>query len=544
MTHTTDGAATFPLPPMTHNLWGTPDEAKSLGDSIRKLLATALNASGDSHPSLPAEDVKLSEVQLGDADLAALADIVGSEHVTTDHLHRLRRARGKSYLDLATWRSEGTVSAPDAVVAPGTEDEVLALITWAAENSVAVVAFGGGTSVVGGVTPERGQHRAVVSLDLARFDAVEDVDPVSKEATFGAGLTGPNAELLIAEHGLQIGHFPQSFPYATIGGYAVTRSSGQSSAGYGRFDDMVRHLTVVTPQGIMEVGHQAPASAGGPDLRQLFLGSEGTLGIVTRVRLQLHPIPADKRYEAFSFPDFETGANAVREVVQQGTGPTVIRLSDEIESAVNLTGTTDKIGESSAQTTGCQCLTMFEGTPEHTASRHEETRNLLLSLGGVSLGADPVRHWEKGRFGAPVLRDGLLDSGVICETLETATDWSNVATLKKAVTQTLGEALTDTGTPSLIMCHISHVYAGGCSLYFTVIAGATEANPVEQWAKVKRDVSQAIVDAGGTISHHHAVGTDHRPFLGDDMGEKSVELLRSIKQLIDPAGVLNPGKLV
>lgn len=529
---------------MTHSLWGTPDESKPLGDSIKKLLGKALPATQTEHPSLPAEQVQLSEVKLNDEDLAALGGIVGADFVSTDHEQRLRRARGKSYLDLATWRRRGTVSAPDAVVAPGSEEEVLRLIKWAEENSVAIVPFGGGTSVVGGLTPEKGALRAVVSLDLARFDALEEVDTVSKQATFGAGLTGPHAELLIGEHGLQIGHFPQSFPYASIGGFAATRSSGQSSAGYGRFDDMVRSMTVVTPQGVIEVGHQAPSSAGGPDLRQLFLGSEGTLGIVTRVRLQLHAIPQDKRYEAFSFPDFESGAAALREVTQQGTGPTVIRLSDEIESAVNLTSSTDKIGESSEAASGCQVLTMYEGTSEHTASRHEETRNLLLAMGGKSLGAEPVRHWEQGRFGAPVLRDGLLDSGVICETLETATDWSNVATLKRAVTQTLGDALTETDTPSLIMCHISHVYAGGCSLYFTIVAGTTEDEPTQQWRKVKQAVSQAIVDNGGTISHHHAVGTDHRPYLGEDMGEGSTELLRSIKNLIDPAGVLNPGKLI
>ena len=548
MTHTTEPgaqpAATLPLPPMTHSLWGTPEEAKPLSPSIRKILTKLLPVSATESHSLADSEVELSPVQLDGSDLAALAAIVGEAHVSTDHVQRLRRARGKSYLDLATWRSRGVVDAPDAVVAPGTEDEVLRILTWASENSVAIVAFGGGTSVVGGVNPERGRHRAVLSLDLVRFDALEDVDPVSQQATFGAGLTGPHAELLIGEHGLQIGHFPQSFPYASIGGYAVTRSSGQSSAGYGRFDDMVRSMTVVTPQGIMEVGHQAPASAGGPDLRQLFLGSEGTLGIVTRVRLQLHPIPQHKRYEAFSFPSFEAGAAALREVVQQQTGPTVIRLSDEMESAVNLTSSTENIGDSAAAAQGCQCLTMYEGTPEHTASRHEETRNLLLSLGATSLGEEPVRHWEKGRFGAPVLRDSLLDSGVICETLETATDWSNVATLKKAVTRAIGDALTESGSPSLIMCHISHVYAGGCSLYFTVIAGTTGDDPIAQWAAVKDAVSQAIVDAGGTVSHHHAVGTDHRRYLGGDMGEGAVDLLRSIKNLIDPAGILNPGKLV
>ncbi|MEJ4113565.1 FAD-binding oxidoreductase [Corynebacterium kroppenstedtii] len=527
---------------MAHNLWGTPDEAKPLGSSITRIIQKVLTHQKP-QPSKTSAEITLTPVALSDDDLHTLATIVGTNHVTTDKEQRLRRARGKSYLDLATYRTDRIVSAPDAVVAPATEDEVLQILQWADKESVAVVTFGGGTSVVGGLTPENGQHRAVLSLDVARFNKLEDVDPISKEATFGAGLSGPHAELMIAKHGLQIGHYPQSFPYASIGGYAATRSSGQSSAGYGRFDEMVRSLTVVTPQGIMNVGHNAPMSAAGPDLRQLFLGSEGTLGIITRVRLRLHTIPEHKEYEAFMFPDFDAAVRGLREVTQQHTGPTVIRLSDEIETAVNLTSSPDKIGEATQQK-GCRCLTMYEGTPEHTASRHEETRNLLLKLGAVSLGDEPVRHWEQGRFGAPVLRDALLDAGLICETLETATDWSNVSHLKKTTTAAIGHALAKHGTPSLIMCHVSHVYESGCSLYFTILAGRSENDPLDEWWDVKSAVSTAIVTAGGTITHHHAVGTDHKDYMAGDIGDNSLNLLKTIKNAIDPSGILNPGKLI
>lgn len=303
---------------------------------------------------------------------------------------------------------------------------------------------------------------------------------------------------------------------------------------------MVRGLRVITPVGTMDLG-RGPESAAGPDLRQLLIGSEGTLGVITRVRLRVHRIPQAVRYEAWSFPDFETGAAALRAVTQNGTGPTVIRLSDEAETGVNL-ATTEAIGESRI-TGGCLCITMFEGTEQHVDSRHAETRALLAAQGGTSLGDGPARAWERGRFGAPYLRDSLLAAGALCETLETATDWSNISALKAAVTQALTTALAQTGTPALVMCHISHVYPTGASLYFTVVAGQ-RGDPIEQWKTAKKAASDAIMATGGTITHHHAVGTDHRPWMPEEIGELGVQVLRAVKDTLDPAGILNPGKLI
>ncbi|HHT31590.1 MAG TPA: FAD-binding oxidoreductase [Corynebacterium sp.] len=526
---------------MEFNLWGTPDEAKPLSHGVQKLLTDVFNVDKPL-PRIPDADVLIAETRLGPDDVAALTDIVGASRVTGDKLQKLARARGKSYPDLIGWRLGGVHDVPDAIVAPSTDEQVLEILRWATRERVAVVPFGGGTTVVGGVSPDRGGLRAVISLDLALFDELTDVDAESGLATLGAGLSGPAAELLLADHGLQIGHYPQSFPYATIGGYAATRSSGQSSAGYGRFDEMVRSFTIVTPSGILEVGDASPATAAGPDLRELFLGSEGAFGVITRVRLRVHPVPQVKRYEAFSFPTFEAGVAGLRAVEQAGAGPTVIRLSDEIESSVNLTSG-DSIGDGSRAPEGCLCLTMFEGTAEHAASRHAETRALLIAAGGTPAGEGPVRSWEQGRFGAPVLRDGLLDNGAICETLETATDWSNVARLKKAVTRALADTLRSTGTMALVMCHVSHVYREGCSLYFTVIAAQSD-DPEAQWWAAKGAACRAIVDNGGTITHHHSIGTDHAPYLADEIGDLGVAVLRAVKSELDPAGIMNPGKLL
>lgn len=308
------------------------------------------------------------------------------------------------------------------------------MLAYCTEHGIAVVPFGGGTSVVGGLDPIRGQFGSVVSLDLRRLDELHSLDETSQEAELGAGVTGPDAERMLGERGFSLGHFPQSFKFATIGGYAATRSSGQDSAGYGRFNDMIRGLRVVTPSGVLDLG-RAPETAAGPDLRELFSGSEGVFGIITRVRLRVHPVPEAVRYEAWSFPDFTTGAAALRAVTQIGTGPTVLRLSDEAETGVNL-ATTGNIGEQTI-TGGCLGITVFEGSAAHTESRHAETRAVLEANGGTSLGEGPARAWEHGRFDAPYLRDSLLAAGALCETLETATTWANVPNLKAAVTEAL-----------------------------------------------------------------------------------------------------------
>ena len=525
---------------MKWDAWGEPDKAKPLSDGIRNLLQQALGVGDSSLPELELDQVKLRPSALSAADRDALDHIVGAENCGVDDNARLLRAGGKSTLDLLRRRDPGVQDAPDAVLLPGDEDEIAAILKVCAQRSIAVVPFGGGTSVVGGLDPLRGQFKAVISLDLRRLNELHSLDEISGEAELGAGVTGPDAERLLGERGFSLGHFPQSFQFATIGGFAATRSSGQDSAGYGRFDDMVRGLRTVTPAGVIDLG-RAPESAAGPDLRQLLIGSEGVFGIITRVRVRVHPSAAATRYEAWSFPDFATGAEALRAVTQIGTGPTVLRLSDEAETGVNL-ATTESIGEDSI-TGGCLAITVFEGSEEHVESRHAETRALMEAKGGTSLGETPARAWEHGRFNAPYLRDSLLSAGALCETLETATSWSNLPALKSAVTEALTNALAQTGTQALVLCHISHVYPTGASLYFTVVAGQ-RGNPIEQWRKAKTAASDAMVHTGATITHHHAVGADHRPWMRDEVGDLGVQVLKAVKATLDPAGILNPGKLI
>lgn len=525
---------------MKWNAWGDPAEAKPLSEGIRALLKQALGIAESDTPELRAAEVRLRPSALSAADRDGLAAIVGADYCTADDHGRLLRAGGKSTLDLLRRKDTGVQDVPDAVLLPADEQQIAAILEYCSGHRIAVVPFGGGTSVVGGLDPVRGDFAAVVSLDLRRLDELYRLDEVSGEAELGAGVTGPQAEDLLGQRGFSLGHFPQSFQFATIGGFAATRSSGQDSAGYGRFDDMVRGLRVVTPAGALDLG-RAPASAAGPDLRQLMLGSEGAFGIITRVRVRVHPVPEATRYEAWSFPDFAAGADALRAVAQTGTGPTVLRLSDEAETGVNL-ATTESIGEKTI-TGGCLAITVFEGTEAHVASRHAETRDVLAAHGGVSLGEEPARAWEHGRFAAPYLRDSLLSAGALCETLETATQWSNIAAVKAAVTDALTTSLAESGTPALVLCHISHVYPTGASLYFTVVA-AQRGNPVEQWRTAKAAASDAMVRTAATITHHHAVGADHRPWMRHEVGDLGVAVLRAVKATLDPAGILNPGKLI
>jgi alkyldihydroxyacetonephosphate synthase len=538
----TSGRPTLPVPPMAWDAWGDPDRVTVLSAGQLGLVHELLKVSAADVDAVARADVSLRPSALTDADREALHAIVGPAHVSTADADRLPRAGGKSTLDLLRRRSRAEQDAPDAVVLPGSEDEIAAILALCGERGIAVVPFGGGTSVVGGLDPNRGPLRAVLSLDLRRFDRLESLDEVNQEAVLGAGLTGPAAERLLADRGFELGHYPQSFRYATIGGFAATRSSGQDSAGYGRFDDMVRGLRVVTPIGVVEAGRPAPKTAAGPDLRQLFLGSEGVLGVITAVRVRVHPIPEAKAHEAWTFPDFATGAAALRAVEQLGTAPTVLRLSDEVETALNL-ATLDAAGAEAPAPGGCFAVTVFEGTPELVAARHEATRAVLLSHGGDSLGAEPARHWEERRFDGPYLRDPLLAEGALVETLETATSWTNLARLKQVVTESVQAKFTEYGSVSLVLCHISHVYDTGASLYFTVV-GAQRGDATAQWTDIKAAVTDALVSAGGTVTHHHAVGADHRAWMAAEIGPVGLEILRAVKATLDPAGILNPGKLL
>jgi alkyldihydroxyacetonephosphate synthase len=496
----------------------------------------------------PPPPVALSDITLAPPAISPRArERIGAIATISDDAEaRVAHARGKSYRDLMRIRSGDASGAPDAVVSVTQPAQVEELLRVCTEERVAVVPFGGGTSVVGGVEPLRGEFSAVIALDLAGLDRLVNLDIVDHTATLQPGLRGPQAEALLNARGYTLGHFPQSYELATIGGYAATRSAGQASTGYGRSDELVVGLTVATPSGTLKLG-RAPRSAAGPDLRQLMLGSEGAFGVITDVTMTVRPKPEHKRYEAWFFPNFAAGADALRRLEQHKLAPEVSRLSDEDETMANLALSGHGGGLSGAYLKARRLRAMaifgWEGEPDLASARRKLGLKIVRAAGGVGVGTSAGNAWESGRFSAPYLRDDLLDAGVMVETLETAGSWHHLPALRVAVREAIGSAL-GAGSGALVGCHVSHLYPSGASLYFTVLAPASLRDPLGQWDTAKRAATDAIVAEGGTITHHHAVGTDHAPWLAAEIGELGVDVLRAVKARLDPAGILNPGKLL
>ena len=481
----------------------------------------------------------------------SLIEAVGEEAVFTGIEDRLRHATGRGYADLVRLRGGNLESAPDAVVLPEDAEQLKRLIHLCGEQNVAVVPFGGGTSVVGGVEPLRGPHERLISLDLSRLRGVE-VDERSLTARLGAGLRGPEAEAALGARGLTLGHFPQSFEYATVGGFAATRSAGQASSGYGRFDSLVSSARLIAPVGEMHT-LETPHSAAGPALREVILGSEGVLGVIPEVTVRVRPAPSVRRYEAWIAETFDAGAEIVRTLAQGPGLPDVIRVSDEEETRVSLALSGPRglartlfggyLGLRGKRD-GCLVVIGHEGDEESVSRRRALTARALRAGGAAYIGRAAGRSWERGRFQGPYLRDTLMEMGALVETLETSHTWSRLNALHTAVGAAIRDSLAAGSTPGLVFCHLSHAYADGASLYFTFIARARHGEEVEQWRAVKRAASEAIVAGGGTITHHHAIGRDHAPYMEAEVGATGIEVLRAVKERLDPTGVMNPGKLL
>src|SRR6476646_5330364 len=496
--------------------------------------------------------------ELGDSELpaaeqlpGALVEAVGEANVFRGDEDRLRHATGRGYVDLARLRNGALEAAPDAVLMPPDAEALRRAIEVAAREGIAIVPFGGGTSVVGGVEPLRGGHARLVNLDLGALRGVS-VDRRSLTARLGAGLRGPEAEAALGAEGLTLGHFPQSFESATIGGFAASRSAGQASSGYGRFDALVTSVRMLAPAGEIST-LETPHTAAGPALRELVIGSEGVLGVIPEVTVRVRPAPTAKRYEAWMAESFAAGSEIVRALAQGPGLPEIVRVSDEeeTEGTLALNGPRGLGGRlfdgylgARKRRGGALIIVGFEGDEESVARRRALTVRALRRGGAAYLGQAAGRAWEHGRYQGPYLRDTLMGMGAMVETLETSHTWSRFGELHEAVGSAIRGALDGQGTPGLVFCHLSHAYADGASLYFTFISRARRGAEIEQWAAVKRAACEAIVAHGGTITHHHAIGRDHAPYMEAEVGETGLDALRAVKEQLDPTGIMNPGKLL
>ena len=496
------------------------------------------------------EPVPLDSVELAASRLRSPKRF--AEMFSADPYERISHSLGKAYRDVVRGFRGEFPNPPDLVAYPESPEDVDLILNFCADEKAAAIPFGGGTSVVGGVEA-RGleEYRGVVSVDMRRMDRVLEVDPISMAARIQAGATGPRLEEQLREHGLTLRHFPQSFEYSTLGGWIATRAGGHFATLYTHIEDLVESIRAVTLQGDWE-SRRLPASGAGPSPDRMLVGSEGILAVIVDAWVRVRERPNEKVSAAVAFDDFASGAEAVREISQAGLYPSNCRLLDAVESETTSAGPPGKallvLGFESAHHPVEDSLALaIDAAAAHGGEPAEVTRQTTEQ----SSGDDPVNAWRNAFLFAPYLRDSLVACGVLSDTFETAITWDRFAdfhaevmeTARRAVAEVSGGPAEGPGSPR-ISCRFTHVYPDGPAPYYTVLAKARRGDEVAQWDEVKAAVSDTVIDAGGTITHHHAVGRDHRPWYDRQRPDRFADALRAAKRELDPMSILNPGVLI
>lgn len=505
------------------------------------------------------EDVTLPEQKNNEAFLAAIGAGLGEGQVVDDKKSRLVHAAGKSFRDLWLMRHGQVQFAPDYVVYPDTEEDVALVVRAAHEHGVVLVPFGGGSNIAGCLVPSDRGGRMVVSLDMCRMHRVLEVDRYSLTARIQPGVYGQHLEDQLAEHGVTLGHFPDSFLHSTLGGWVATRSAGMQSDIYGKIEDMVISLRMVTPSGTI-ITRTVPKSSNGIDIKHLCIGSEGILGVITEVVVQVHHKPEKEDWYGWLFPDFTSGLDAIHECHRGDCMPTVTRLNDPKKTALSFafkhpkTGIKDKIAKAFKWYIGnvkkidfnqcCLMVVKYEGTPQAFNRIKNRVTAIYKKHRGVCLGAEPGRSFAKVKFDFPHLRDYVMDRSIMADVSETATTWDNLRTLHESGLADVEQAIKDTGVDAWVGCHLSHSYRTGASLYFTFGCLQREGREIEQYLYVKKAAEDAFMKNGGTLSHHHAVGTEHLPWVEEDLSPTGLKAVKALKAGLDPNDIMNPGKII
>ena len=532
--------------PLTRSFWAWGWEQRLPDEAARRTLADqvgALLGADDLRPRrLPRiADARLPAPRVGVP--AALADFV-----TDDREARIHHTYGRAYRDVLRGFYCDFSPAPDLVALPGSESDVARALAWCAAEGVAVVPYGGGTSVVGGV--ERapgGRHRATLSLDLARLDGLVELDEVSRVACIEAGATGPRVEALLGARGLTLRHFPQSFEFSTLGGWIATRAGGHFATLYTHIDDLTEAVRMVTPAGVYETP-RVPASGAGPDANRIVLGSEGALGVITRAWMRVQPRPVWRLSASALFERFDDAVEAARAVAQSGLHPANCRLLDAAEAMLNGVFA----GEG-----GAVLLLGFESYDHAPDAAIARALELCAARGGASPDGVTRREassasqregmsqrWRDAFLGAPYLQSALVSVGVMADTFETACTWSRFDALHRDVVASVTQALATHCGGGRVTCRFTHVYPDGVAPYYTFLGRAREGDELAQWAAVKAAASEALGRNGATITHHHAVGRTHRPWYDRERPDLFAASLSAVKGALDPAAVMNPGVLV
>jgi alkyldihydroxyacetonephosphate synthase len=510
-------------------------------------------------PPVSFDDVDVPEPSLPAELRSTLEQAVGGEHVSVDDLDRVVHARGKSLRDLVRHRSGDLGRLPDVVVRPGGEEDVTAVMRAALDADAVLIPFGGGTSISGSLEPRAEEQRTVISLDLSRLSEVLDVDAASGLATVQAGAFGPALERQLNVRGWTIGHFPDSFTHSTLGGWIATRSSGMQSDRYGDIADLTRAVRVVTPSGLL-VTRPVPSTSTGPSVREMVLGSEGRLGVITEATVHVRRVPEERKILGYLFPTWADGLAAMQEIAASDVSPSITRVSDSYETqfsfATRKSPTVVDRLKSAALTTylrrrkgydvEAMCLSFvgYEGSAAHVKVQRKAVGKIVARHGGLSIGSSPGELYDQKKFDTPYIRDFLLDRGVLGDVSETSAPWSRLSTVYDNVSAAANGAFDELGVRGYLMCHLSHSYHAGACLYFTfAFVPSANGEPLPQYDRVKSATQQAFIDSGATLSHHHAVGTEHSQWLEEDISAPGVAMLRALFGGVDPGENLNPGKI-
>lgn len=509
-------------------------------------------------PAKNLNEIILPSSYLNDAFLTVLRTIVKEDQIKIDDHERLLHTYGKSFRDLWRVRNGIISAAPDCVCYPLSEQEIVQLIDAAVTADVIIIPFGGGSNIAGCLEVRETHQRMVVSLDLRRMNRVIAIDHYSMTARVQPGTLGPQLEAQLNAQGMTLGHFPDSFEHSSIGGWVATRSAGMQSDKYGKIEDMVLAMRLVTPSGTL-VTRTVPKSSNGINVNHLGVGSEGILGVITEVTVQVHPLPACKQFYGYLFPNFEAGVAAIYESVKQGCAPSMTRLNDIEKTALsfayktkttylkNLMATIFKWYLRAIRrfdfNTACLMLVAYEGSHKNVRRQLKKVNRIYRTFGGVNLGTSPGQAFEKGKYDFPYLRDFAMDRGLVADVSETATVWENLLPLYNKTRTAITDAITQLGVKPWCGCHISHTYHTGASLYFT-FAFKADNNVLAHYDQVKQAAENAFMNYGGTVSHHHAIGYEHLAWIADDISLTGIKAIHGIKNAIDPKKIMNPGKLI
>jgi len=509
-------------------------------------------------PPADFETIPLPEPRIEGGFVAALRGGLREDQMSSDRRTRLQHCFGKSYRDLLRARAGQIGRAPDMVLFPHSQDEVELIVRAADQHGVKVIAFGGGTNIVGGVEVSPVVRGMAVSVSLRRMNKVLRIDETSLVATIEAGILGPELEAALNQAGYSLGHFPDSFEFSTLGGWLATRSAGMQSDRWGKIEDMVVSLTMATPVGTIRTP-VVPKAATGPDLNQLIVGSEGTLGIITEATMQIHR-RLGSEYRGLLVPDFETGVKLLRRCLSDDCLPSTMRLSCPDETKLGFAMKpqsspwkqwVQRAGKVWLSLTSgirmeeaCLMILGFEGDAAQIAAKRAQVLARARELGAVDLGTSTGARWFAGKYDYPYLRDFVMERGGMADVTETAVVWADLLPVYQKVKQALRGCLAREGFPGYVGCHISHTYPSGACLYFTFAAAQEPGRELEQYLHAKRTAVEAIVESGAALSHHHAIGYEHLLWLERSLGMTGVRALRGLKAALDPNNVCNPGKLL